>query len=118
MEDFQGHHGEDSSDKEKVLRKPDLLRQEKAKAGGEEGLNCGRPLLACGLSGPTRRLFSSGNSGHASPLAGRQRSPEGWGKAAVNSREQPPSPSADLASRRQPQHRQRDLQVEPQQPAL
>lgn len=57
MEDFQGHHGEDSSDKEKVLRKPDLLRQEKAKAGGEEGLNGGRPLLACGLSGPTRRLF-------------------------------------------------------------
>lgn len=70
MEDFQGHHGEDSSEKEKVLRKPDLLRQEKAKAGGEEGLNGGRPLLACGLSGPTRRLFLLGTAGMQAPWLG------------------------------------------------
>lgn len=57
---------------EKVLRKPGLLRQEKAKAESEEGLNGGRPLLACGPSGPTRRLFLLGTAGmQALRLGGR-----------------------------------------------
>lgn len=70
MEEFQGIHGEDDSDKERVMRKPDLLRQEKAKARDEEGLNGGRPLLACRPSGPTRRLFLLGTTGMQAPWLG------------------------------------------------